>query len=100
MAFVDQVALVNNAEFRDRVRLAVVTAALQISGGPSSGDPDYDSRAEGLAYSALNAPEQIGDRFVWAVAANPAITLNASDNDIQFTVNSVWGDVSGASLVQ
>ena len=35
------------------------------------------------------------EAFAWAVAAFGTITALSTDSDIQFVVNSLWGDLSG-----
>lgn len=104
MGFAEQVAAAKDDGFRDRVLMAAVIAATQISGEPSHdafADPlhgPYWSHRHALATAVLNDPFANVDKFAWAVASNPVISLTATDNDIQFTVNSVWDDISGAAI--
>lgn len=96
MAFTDQLALASDQTFRDRVTVAMVTAALNVQGEAET--PDHDSfytKRSALAVGALTSPTLYADRFVWACVVNPAITADATDGDIQFTVNSVFSDLAG-----
>lgn len=97
MAFTDQLALTADQTFRDRVSMAMVIAALNAQ-GEAEVDGQHDSyyaKRSALAVGALTSPSMYSDRFVWAVAANPAVNAEATDGDIQFTVNSVFNDLAG-----
>lgn len=98
MAFTDQAALADDAGFRPRVRVALATAALQVMGEAKEDKTDDEfGRRQALAYEVLRtaASGVLLEAFVWAVVANPAVTAQAIDNDIQFSVNSAWGDIAG-----
>lgn len=88
-------ALARYDPFRDRVLVAVVQAARDVSSEATSDNPDIDRLRQALAVKVINQPEQYAERFAWAVIANPAITLAATDSDLQYTVNSVWNAVAG-----
>ncbi|GAA3877709.1 hypothetical protein GCM10022243_48060 [Saccharothrix violaceirubra] len=85
------------ASFVERVAVAVANAAVAVATEtPENTERSRLRRAlaariaenrDGLDYAA---------RFALLVARNPAIVLGSSDNDIQFTVNSVWDAVAGA----
>jgi hypothetical protein len=89
--------LANMSSFKERVFAAAVKAAVAVAA--ETPDPSERSRLrralsarilenrEGIDYSAL---------FAIAVATNPSITQASPDNDIQFTVNSMWDAVAGA----
>lgn len=105
MAFSDQVALAHDAAFRSRVRMAVVTAAVQAA-GESQGQllagaylkrQNLASRV--LMAAGLGERGDVLDMFVWATTQNAAITAASSDSDIQFTVNSVWSDCAGVTAL-
>ena len=96
MGYLEQAVLARNPVFRDRVRVAAVTAAEQI-GGESQGDMTvavYEKRQRlAASINSTGGEGQVGV-FAWGVAANPVITMDSSDSDIQFTVNSIWSDVA------
>lgn len=105
MVFADQVALAQDQDFRDRVRMAAVTAAVNVAGEAQSGLPvaAYQKR-QVLANRVLTSAGygergEVLDMFAWAVAQNAAITVASSDSDIQFTVNSVWSDCAGVHVL-
>lgn len=98
MAFTDQAALAVDTTFRSKVRVAVMTAAVQIMGESHSGLEDqHFNKRQSLAYQVILSAgaNPYLDMFAWAVVTNTAITSSSTDSDIQFTVNSVWDDVSG-----
>jgi hypothetical protein len=97
MAFSDQAALAVDAAFQAKVRVALVTAAVDVMGEDKTGmsDAKYGKR-QALAYAVLQSGgASQTERFAWAVAANVAVSSGSTDSDIQFTVNSVWDDMSG-----
>lgn len=91
--------------FRDRVLMAAVNAAVQISAEPYHdpvADPEhapYWSLRHALATAVLNDPAGYVDRFSWAVAQNPGVSgPAATDNDIEYTVQQqVWDGIAGAA---
>src|SRR5687768_17090245 len=101
MAFTDQAARAADQTVRDRVRVALMTAALQVmgEGEEAHSDAAYGKR-QALAYDVLRSAADGGllNAFVWAVVANPAVTPQAADNDIQFSVNAAWGDLAGVRI--
>lgn len=98
MAYIDQAALAADQTFRDRVRVALATAAVQIMGEDKGSytDTEYGKR-QALASEVLRAAASgmYLEAFVWATVQNPAITAASLDSDIQFQVNAVWDDMSG-----
>lgn len=101
LAFTDQAALAANSTFRDRVRVAVATAAVQIMGEAEGSYSDtHFGKRQSLAYQVLQtaASGALLEAFVWATVANAAVTDASSDSDIQFTVNSAWDDLAGVRI--
>lgn len=90
-------SLATRTSFREKVLAAVIKAAVDVAAeAPDPGERARLRRAlsarvlenrEGIDYAAL---------FALAVASNPVITAASSDNDIQFTVNSLWDAMAGA----
>lgn len=100
MAFTDQAALAEDSTFRTRVRVALMTAAKDVMGEEQTySDAQYGLR-QALADEVIAAAGggAVLERFVWLVITNPAITGESSDNDIQFTVNSLWDDAAGVRV--
>jgi hypothetical protein len=96
MAFTDQLTLANDLEFKGRVKLAALTAALDIAHEAATlATIDYHRQRQSLAFTTISDPEVVTARFAYAVAANPAITASSSDSDIQYTINTVWDAVAG-----
>ena len=101
MGYTEQAALAADQTFRDRVRVALATAAVQVMGEAKEtySDVQYGKR-QGLAFDVLRtaASGVLLEAFIWAVVANAAITGASTDQDIQFTVNSTWDDLSGVRI--
>lgn len=96
MAFSDQLQIVADQSFRDRITMAIIVAAQGVQGeAETEGHDSFYEKRSALARAILNGPAEFTDRFCWSVAANPAITAESSDSDIQFTVNSVFSDMAG-----
>ena len=85
-----------NTEFQQRVQAAVILTALDIANDPAQ----YMSPRQSFAMQCLQQPEYAArdQRFVWYVAANPAIaggvqtdgSVNATDTDIHYVVSGAW----------
>jgi hypothetical protein len=97
MALIDQANLAVDPAFMARVQMAIVQAALQIVGEELGEDPDLSYRRQSLGINVLQRPAEMAPQFSWAVAANPAITTEATDGDIQFTITTVWNDIAGVT---
>lgn len=105
MAFTDQILLAQDVGFRQRVRMAAVTAAIQIAGEAkgSMSDAHYAKR-QSLAQRVLLTAgggdrSEVLEMFAWACAQNVALSTSSSDSDLQFTVDSVWDDCAGVSAL-
>lgn len=101
MSYTDQAALAADAQFRDRARVALATAAVQVMGEAQASytDTQYGKR-QALAYQVLQAAAggMWLEAFVWATVSNAAITGVSADGDIQFQVNAVWDDIAGVRI--
>lgn len=81
--------------FRDRVRIAMITAAVDIGAEEYDGT-EYRRLRRAHAVNVLFDQDGYAERYAWIVAANPAISFVSPDDALQFTVNSRWDAVSGA----
>lgn len=95
MALSDMTDLATWAPFVRKVTAAALTAAVDVGAEEFDGT-NYKLQRRALVKAVLEDPTLWGSRFAYAVAQNPAITFASSDNDIQFTVNSVWDAMAGA----
>jgi hypothetical protein len=100
MAFADQYDLARPGAtadaFEKRVFEAMMTAAHQIVGedqGSMTGT-NHKKRHD-LAHAILNAPDEHIQNFKDSVVTNASITAASTDADVQFTVNSNFGDIAG-----
>jgi hypothetical protein len=87
--------LAQNPAFIRRVTSSAVFAAVQVGSEAYDGS-QYVIMRRALARNVITDAETWGAVFAWGVAANPVITVESADGDIQFTVNSLWDAVAGA----
>jgi hypothetical protein len=99
MSFTEQAALAADTSFQNRVRVAMTVAAVDVMGEAKGQMTDsvYNKR-QSFAYQVLSSSAGYLERFTWGVVANVAITGASTDGDIQFTVNSLWNDLSGVTI--
>ena len=94
MTYADSAALAIDAAFTTRVQVAAMEAAIAIMNEASiDGYEVYHSKRTALARRAITDSGSLIAPLSWAVAANGTISaagLEATDNDIQFVVTSVW----------
>ena len=106
--------LAKNAEFRKIVESSIVKAATLISGEDSTALTDSEaSKRHDKATSVLNNSQSQLMGFSYAAAAqsglNTVITIEDDqsltytgtgtlDSDIDFTIASIWDDMSGVSF--
>lgn len=95
--FNQMAGLAKHEDFRNQVRIAMVTAAIAVGAEASDPNNPETSRLR-RAHSAnvLQNQDAWAEQYAWAVAANPSITYPAKDNDVQFTVNSKFNAMAGA----
>jgi hypothetical protein len=95
MAYVDIANASRSTIFRDKLMVAIAKAAGDIlNEDPIT--PNHTARKL-LATKALQYPTPIVERAIWVVLQNPVVQAageNATDNDIQFVVNSVWDQLT------
>jgi hypothetical protein len=83
-------------KFVREVQAAMVTAAVAV-GAELADDPPTEAQRlrHALSANVLRDPETWTPTFAWAVAANPTITHESSNGDIQWSVNAVWNAMAG-----
>lgn len=95
MALADQNDLAIYPPFVRKVTAAMVSAAVNV-GAEAYDGTQYKLTRRALVTKVLEDSPLWGSRFAYAVASNPVIAVDSSDNDIQFTVNSMWDAMAGA----
>lgn len=90
MAFIDEFNLAIDETFIRRVQIAAVNAAIALMAAPAT-----DPRLANYCASLLNAPRMFAQNIAYGVAANPAITAETTDSDLQWTVNSIMSAYAG-----
>lgn len=98
VAFSDSAYLATHPGFRDRVRIAMLTAAGDVGSETDDGS-EYRRLRRALAVNVQLDQAAYAERFAWVVATNPAVTFASNDGDIQYTVNSHWDAMAGASIL-
>ena len=93
MAFIDQIALSTDQNFRNRCKIAMIVSAQNVAAEATS-TANHVSR-EALAKAIENNPDAYVMAFTLGVVANPAITTASIDSDISFTVNSIFNGMAG-----
>jgi hypothetical protein len=96
MSFQSASELAQDPVFQNRVQIAVIIAAKDITSETDTGMVAHAKR-QTRAVSVLNYPQAHLIPWALAVASNPSITDQANDGDIQFTVNSLWDGMSGVT---
>jgi len=99
--FPDSADLAVNPTFLRRVTVAMVTAALAVAQEAQDPSPtaDYWRLRRALSVNVLTDPDAWAGKFAWATASNVSITVESSDSDVQWTVNSIWASMAGAGQV-
>lgn len=98
MALIEQADLALDLDFQKRVEMAVLTASKDVAAELGDMSDEKYARRQSLAITSLINGVNV---LQWSklVASNPVITEDSPDDAIQFTVNSLWNSVSGASSV-
>jgi len=97
MAFNNQMELAMAPSFVIRVQGAMVKSAIAVA----AEDPATEGHVTRVQWATqvLRDPQHYAARMAYGVAANPAITADSTDADIEFTVNSVWNAYAGVVAV-
>lgn len=88
MSLLSSAQLAADGGFRQKIEVASLTAAKDVL-AESITTPNHNLRVA-LAGDILRNPEAWGVRFAKGVVTNPVITSASDDNDLQFTVNSLF----------
>lgn len=101
MSYIEVADLAEAASFRTRVKVAIVTAAVNVLAEDTSSMTETKaSKRNALATAVLTDPQSFADRFAWPVVANPSIAANglaSPDGDLAFVVSSVWNAMAGVN---
>lgn len=99
MALIDVVTLSEFPPFKNRVKAAMIAAALNVVGeAVTIGKEILATKRHGLGVEILNTPDGKLQSFCLAVASNGTIQaggINAPDGDIEYVVSSVFNDIAG-----
>ena len=90
MSFEEQFALATSPQFVQRVQQAAVTAAIATINGAQA-----ETRLIDYCFNLLNRSRATAQEIAFGVVTNPAITAESTDNDLQFTVNSILSAYAG-----
>ena len=95
MAFMDQIALSTDQNFKNRCLVAMVVAAQNVSSEVNT-TANHANRAV-LSKAILNNPETYLAAFALGIAANVAITVASLDSDISFTASAIFNGIAGVA---
>lgn len=99
MAAIDNYNLALDGDFRKKVRSLMLKSALAVSGESNTDKKDsYIQKRGNAANFTIYNQSNAMDIMSHLVAAGGALTDASTDNDIEFTINSVWDDYSGLTL--
>jgi hypothetical protein len=91
-------ALAKDPEFQKKIKVAVVNAATNISSeAPTEGYQKYHDKRSSYSQQILNAPANFVEPFAYSCASRQTLSMDSSDQDIQFTVNSVFDAMAGVT---
>ncbi len=97
-SFADSYDLATFQPFRKRVQVAVVKLAHYVIETEVLETEHHDKR-EYLARLILQNADQWAGVFAMSVVTNPAITLESTDSDIEYTVNVMFNTHAGVSRI-
>lgn len=101
MDFLERAALTKDDNFLLMVQGAIVKSALAILNDRPANTPEAieaHRRRCTLAREVLLEPERLAKAMAIGVVSNPAIEAKSTDNDVEFTVNSIWNAYAGVVL--
>ena len=98
MTFLEQAARAESGDFQMQVRQAAVTRAVEIMGlAPENRPEDIEAHRKraALAREVLLDGNRMARAFSPAVSANPGLTDEFTDSDLQYTLNTYWDAFAG-----
>ena len=101
MTFEEQAALAADTSFVMKVQQASIKSALAILADVPDNTPEAietHRKRTRLGNEVLQDPGRMALSMARGVAANSSITADATDADIEFTVNSIWSAYAGVIL--
>lgn len=87
--------LAKHPGFVRRVAASIAKAAIAV-GTEQPEDNQRSMARRALSENVAGDPEGLARQFAWLVAANPVITAESPDADIDYTVSTVWDVRAGA----
>lgn len=98
MAAIDNYDLAQDANFRSKVKSLMLKSAIAVCGeDPTNKSTAFiQKRANAANFTIYNQGKAM-DIFSHLVTANGTLTIDSSDNDIEFTINSLWDDYSNVT---
>lgn len=95
MALSDMTDLATWPPFVRRVTAGMLKAAVAVGNEAFDGS-QYKLMRRALVVKTLEDAPLWGSRFAYAVASNAAISFASTDNDVEWTIASVWDAMAGA----
>lgn len=97
LSFTDQATLATDTTFINRVKQAMLTAAIAIAGEAASGKTTVDQSRLSFATAVLREPEKYARVLVHGVATATAGKMELTDTELSNIVASVWNAYAGVN---
>jgi Kef-type K+ transport system membrane component KefB len=92
-SFSTQAQLAVDVAFLERVELAIVSAAIDVSNEATS-TPNHSWRAA-LAQRVVAAPNTYAQQMAWGIVADTSITSSSTDTVLKNRVAAIWNTYAG-----
>jgi len=93
----ERYALAADAAFRNKLKVAIVKAALAIVGESNSSNPVRTEKRHKLGVAVLTSPDHWIGPFSFAVVAPDTLSSSSTDTAIEDVVSAVWSDLAGVT---
>lgn len=103
MAYIDDFTLSNDVNFQNRIRMAMIKAAIAVGNETPTVKPIVDGKRSTLSLAVLTRPDFYLPNFtVAAIEAgispgNPLVS-GSTDVNIDTAIASVWNEMAGVTL--
>jgi hypothetical protein len=95
MTLAEQLTWLAEADNISKVRQCTVKAAVSIM-AEAANTANHTQRIA-YAFWVLNNPVAAGQSMAYAASTNPGLTTTPTDNDLEFTINSMVGAMAGVA---
>lgn len=98
MALSDDYTLANDATFRQKLRIAICSIALDVAGESPTSQNVVDEKRSALATAVLkDGAEAAVEAFSYPAVASGALTGQSTDQEIKNRLSAIWNDLAGVT---